>query len=376
MLSADNSGSAVVKIVFVITGLGVGGAERQVVDLADRFVGLGHEVKIIYLTGNVRLRPSSDAIELIGLDVPKSPLGFIWAIFSLARHLRAIKPDIVHSHMVHANLLARLSRLIYRVPRLVCTAHNSNEGGVARMLAYRVTNGLADVSTNVSVEAVQSFEKKHAVPVGQMLSMVNGIDVHRFQPNLTSRIQLRRALAWGDAQVFLAVGRLVEAKDYPNLLGAFFKLHKDFPDARLCVVGDGPLRSEMEKLVNDRGLAQSVQFLGIRDDIPELMNAADFFVLSSAWEGFGLVVAEAMAAQKIVIATDCGGVSEVLGGHGILVKPRNSQMLTEAMQTAMLLKPAKAQDMARAARAWVVDHYSIDSVAREWIKVYGMDRHI
>ena len=227
------------KIVFVITGLGVGGAERQVVDLADRLIGLGHKVKIIYLTGNVQLRPTSDAVELIGLGLNKSPLGLIRAIFSLARHLRSIQPDIVHSHMVHANLLARLSRLIYRFPRLVCTAHNSNEGGMVRMLAYRATHGLADVSTNVSVEAVEAFEKKYAVPVGQMKPMVNGIDVRRFQPNAADRIALRNALAWGDAKVFLAVGRLVEAKDYPNLISAFSILHKGIPSARLCIVGDG-----------------------------------------------------------------------------------------------------------------------------------------
>ena len=70
------------------------------------------------------------------------------------------------------------------------------------MLAYRATHGLADVSTNVSVEAVEAFEKKYAVPVGQMKPMVNGIDVRRFQPNAADRIALRNALAWGDAKVF------------------------------------------------------------------------------------------------------------------------------------------------------------------------------
>lgn len=361
------------KIVFIITGLGVGGAERQVVDLADRLTCLGHTVKIIYLTGSVQLRPASDAVELIGLGLNRNSWGFIGAVFSLVKHLRSIQPDIVHSHMVHANLLARLARLIYRVPRLVCTAHNSNEGGMFRMLAYRVTHGLADVSTNVSVEAVEAFEKKYAVPVGKMIPMVNGIDIQRFRPNVADRIELRHAMAWDDAKVFLAVGRLVEAKDYPNLINAFSILNKGIPSARLCIVGDGPLRSAMESLVNDLGLAQSVQFLGIRDDIPALMNATDVFVLSSAWEGFGLVVAEAMATQKIVIATDCGGVAEVLGGHGILVKPKNSQMLANAMYEALSLDELKAKDMVSAARAWVIDHYSIDAVVQEWIKVYRGD---
>ena len=171
---------------------------------------------------------------------------------------------------------------------------------------------------------------------------------------------------------FLAVGRLVEAKDYPNLISAFSILHKGIPSARLCIVGDGPLRNAMESLVNDLGLTQSVQFLGIRDDIPALMNAADFcsfFSLGRLWPG----CCGGYGYTKIVIATDCGGVAEVLGGHGILVKPKNSQMLADAMCAAISLDKVKAQDMVCAARAWVIDHYSIDGIVQEWVKVYGMN---
>lgn len=101
------------KITLIITGLGMGGAERQVCDLADQFSAKGHEVLLIAMTGEALNRPQSTKIEVVELGMAKTPIGFIKAYWKTRRLIKQFKPDVVHSHMVHANLFARLLRCIY-----------------------------------------------------------------------------------------------------------------------------------------------------------------------------------------------------------------------------------------------------------------------
>lgn len=355
----------------MVTGLSVGGAERQVLDLADRFVCGGHVVRIAYLTGPVLLRPVCDSVGLSDLRVKKSIFGLFIGLFNLVALIREFRPDVVHSHMVHANILSRLSRILVRFPRLICTAHSNNEGGRLRMLAYRVTDALADCSTNVSVEAVAAFEKNKAVPAGRMIPVLNGVDVEKFKPDILARQQLRGELGLTGKKVFVAVGRLVDAKDYPNLLRSFVSVYEREPDAVLLIVGGGPLENQLEELAFEFGISKAVRFLGVRHDVPKVLNAADIFVLSSAWEGFGLVVAEAMATELVVVATDCGGVAEVIGECGFLVPACNSQELAKAMLDALALKEDEIAEIGKSSRKRVVDKYSLDAVVRRWIEIYN-----
>lgn len=359
------------KILFVITGMGVGGAERQVVDLAEQFARKGNEVTIAYLTGEAKLFPKDGNISIKGFGISKSLYGFFCAYFLLLRLIKNFCPDVVHSHMVHANLLTRLVRLSTKIPRLICTAHNINEGGRARMWAYRLTNWLADLTTNVSDEAVKSFEAKGAIRRGEMLALSNGIDTERFYCDVSQRMNLRSR--WGvreEETLILAVGRLAEQKDYPNLFEAFAILNKEKKDAHLWIAGTGELLADLNTLAANLKIQDKVVFLGARSDIPNLLNAADIFVLPSAWEGFGLVVAEAMACEKVVIATDCGGVKEVLGNCGFLVPKRNSKALAVAIHDALNMSIADATSLGRLARSRVLDHYSLLHIANQWLEIY------
>lgn len=356
----------------MITGLGVGGAERQVVDLADRLVRLGHTIKIAYLTGQALIQPRSPNVELIGFQMKKTVSGFIRTYFGLRRLIQAYRPDVVHSHMVHANILARLVRLSCRIPRLVCTAHNTNEGGKLRMLGYRLTAPLADVSTNVSAEAVAAFEAQGAVAPGTMLAMPNGIDTERFQPSDSARLEIRkREGIHEDEKILLAVGRLSEAKDYPNLFRAYAEVLLSSINARLWIVGDGELRKDLEVELARHGINEKVRFLGVQNNVEDWMNAADVFILSSAWEGLPLVIGEAMACEKVVVATDAGGVKEVLGSCGYLVPTRNSDALSAALKEALQLPPEAVKSLGLRARERVVSQYSLENIAKRWCAIYA-----
>ncbi|RBP25014.1 glycosyltransferase involved in cell wall biosynthesis [Marinobacter pelagius] len=359
------------KVLLVITGLGVGGAERLVTALADCYAAVGHEVMLVRFHGEAELRPGDPRVRLENLDMRRSPLGLLVAMRRFRRLILEFRPDVVNSHLVHANVLTRMLRLVTPIPFLVSSAHNNNEGGRFRMLAYRLTDRLADISTNVSEDAVQVFEKQRALLPGRMLAIHNGINTEDFVYDQAARGRIRAELSVSDrTPLIVSVGRLWQAKDYPNLLNAVSGLAQKSVEFRLAIVGDGPLRSDLKALAQSLGIAGHVDFLGVRHDIPALMSACDVFVLSSAWEGFGLVVAEAMACERVVVATDSGGVKEVVGEAGYLVRPRDSEALFRGIDQALRLSDAECKTMGKVARKRVVEKFSLATTADRYLAVY------
>lgn len=359
------------KIALIITGLGMGGAERQVCDLADQFAAKGHKVLLVSLTGETVNRPQSNDVAVVELNMDKKLIGFIKAYWQAIKTIKAFKPDVVHSHMVHANIFTRLLRVMAPMPKLICTAHSSNEGGRARMLAYRLTDHLCELNTNVSQKAADISVERGATAANRIIAMHNGIDTGRFVFNAASRNQLRNEIGLHDATpLILAVGRLTLAKDYPNLLRAFQRLTEAGKMAQLVIVGTGEEESMLTSLVAELGLCEQVNFLGLRHDVHEWMSAADLFVLSSAWEGFGLVVAEAMACERVVVATDCGGVKEIVGTSGILVPTKNSEALAIGLIKGLSLPPLVAKQLGIQARERIVQNFSLDVVSEKWLALY------
>ncbi|WP_421235691.1 glycosyltransferase [Aeromonas enteropelogenes] len=359
------------KILLIITGLGMGGAERQVCDLADKFISLGHDVLLISMTPEVINTPQAMKAKVVTLDMVKTISGFVKAYYEARKLIKSFNPDIVHSHMVHANLFARLLRLSIHMPKLICTAHNSNEGGRLRILSYRLTDFLCDFSTNVSQEATELLIKQGAASASRMLPIHNGIDTEKFIFNVSDRKRLRGELGISDTTpLLLAVGRLNVAKNYPNLLYALHRLPKQYNSVQLAIIGVGEELTKLTELVHSMRLNMRVHFLGLRHDVNEWMSAADIFVLSSSWEGFGLVVAEAMACERVVVATDCGGVKEVIGEYGILVSSENSQALANGIIEALRLEPEYTNDIGALARKRIIEHYSLNKQVERWLELY------
>lgn len=349
----------------------MGGAEKVVTSLADALACRGHEVFIAFMTGDAIVLPQNKSIRVVDLGIASWFHG-VKGIFRLRQLIKDIQPDVVHSHMVHANIFSRLVRLITPMKRLISTAHSSNEGGKFRMLAYRLTDALADISTNVSEEAVAIFIKARATKSGRMVALHNGIATDAFAFNLDARVHLRRTLLIGeDCRLMLSVGRLHEAKDYPNLFNALAQLPTNGLNYQLCIAGDGPLKSGLEALTVQLGISDRVRFLGVRHDVADLMSASDIFVLSSAWEGFPIVVMEAMANGRILVATDCGGIREAIGDAGYLVKPKDAKALADTLQTALKLSAVEGAALGCAARQRVVELYSLDAVVTKWLQIYA-----
>ncbi len=362
------------RIVFVITTLGMGGAETQLVRLAIGLKGRGWQVSVVSLIPLEYIAQDLDQAQIpaISLEMrPGSPDPR--AVLALARYLREQKPQIVHTHMVHANLLGRVARLLAPVPVLISTAHNINEGSRWREIAYRLTDPWCDLTTQVSQAGLERYVGVGAVPKDKIRFVPNGINSLEFSPDPKLRARLRRELGWDEQFIWLAVGRFAEAKDYPNMLQAFARVHAQRHEARLMIAGLGEQMESTQQLAQTLGLGEAVYFLGLRKDISALMNAADGYVMSSAWEGLPMVLLEAASTGLPMVATDVGGNREVVqeGQTGYLVPPKNAESLSAAMLRLMALPGLQRQRMGEAARAFVQQYYSLESVLTQWETIYA-----
>ena len=362
------------RIMFIVNCLDIGGAEVQVMRLAQGMIKRGWQVSVVSL---IPLGPLAPPLKASGAEVftlsmrPGVPNPT--AIVRLRRIIRRVRPDVVHSHIIHANILTRITRLFARIPVLVCTAHNLVETGRVLESCYRFTDRLGDLLTNVSQAAVDRYIEIGAAPKDRIRFMPNGLDLAAFPCDPVERMRLRKQLACDDRFVWLAVGRFRVQKDYPNMLRAFAAASADQPDRSvLLIAGSGPTEAEARQLAESLKLNDRARFLGIRSDVPALMNMADGFLLSSAWEGMPLVLQEAAASKLPIVATDVGGNREVAldGRSAFLVPPRDSSALAGAMRRMMDLPAAQRSKMARAGFDHVVSHYDIDGVLDRWESIY------
>ncbi len=359
------------RIVYMLISLGIGGAERLTLALAEHMRERGHAVAIF------TLRPRLDeewptTLPVFRLDMRKDPLSVLSALICARRYLRDLRPDLIHSHGFHANICARLLGPFVPTAKIVSTIHNVYEGGSLRMLAYRLTDPLSRRTIAVSQAAASRFIALHAVPASKCTVMPNAIDLATYAHDPVRRAATRATLAAGADFIWLAAGRLTPAKDYPNLLRAFAKLRALQPHAQLWIAGPGTASqlAALQSLASELQLDGALQWLGLRRDLPALLDAADAFVLSSAWEGMPLVLAEAMAMERPVVATDVGGVVELIADAGVLVPAQNAERLADAMRALMLQSIETRSARGHAARLRIEQNFSIGARANDWEALY------
>lgn len=360
------------KISYVITSLDYGGAERQLLTLATGIRQRGWDVDVTTL-----IAPNVFTEELSAAGIPLHSLEMRRgvadprALVNLAARMRARAPAVVHSHMVHANLLSRVTRIIAPVPLLISTAHSMIEGGRFIDLAYRCTDRLCDVTTNVSPAAVERYVERKLVPRQRIRYVPNGVDLREFARDSEKGAAVRKSLGVPDEHLWLTVGRLDPVKDHGNLLRAWASVASDRPGT-LVIVGEGPQEGVVRDLIKELGISERVRMLGARPDVKDLLTAVDSFVLSSKFEGLPMVLLEAAATELPIVATDVGGVGEIVqhGKTGYLVASQNHEALAEAMRTTMELQSATREEFGARGRRRVMEKFGLDSVLDTWEAIY------
>lgn len=356
------------RILLVTTGLRMGGAEQQVAALAKEFIARGHSVALISLTPDCEV-PMPDAVERLMLDLRKTPLSMAHTLLAARRFAQAWRPDIVNSHMFHANLFARSLSRICHLPPLICAAHSFSEGGRLRMLCYRLTDRWCTLTTQVSQASRAEMIRAGAVRPDRVRVMYNGIDTEKFRPDAALRERTRAQLGIDSrARLILSIGRLAIEKAQDTLIDAFQRMDRS-QTTRLFVAGDGPQHAALQERIAKYGLRDAVSLLGTRHDIPALLNAADLFVLSSRIEGMPLVIGEALACGRPVVATSAPGVKELMGDIGTMVPIDDIDALALAM-TQSLAAEAGTDDQRDVRRQRIVAHFGIAAAADRWLSLY------
>ena len=349
------------KLLLVVTGLSFGGAEKIVCDLADYFSKNGNNQVVICTLINLhKIGPKNREVDVVSLGMKKNPISLLVGLFKYLRLIRNFKPDLVHSHLFHSNIFCRGARIFGGSYFLVNSVHSMSEGGKVTDLLYRVTDSLAVITTNVSKKAATAFSLRKA---GRIVPIPNGVDLSRFFPP-----EGKMKTTYFN---ILNVGRLVKEKNQRQLIRVVCRLVKKYPQIKLKIVGDGPLEKELKQDVAYLGLEACINVTKSTDNIVRDYQSADLLVLSSIIEGFGLVVAEAMACGLPVVVTNSGGPPEIVGELGTVVPVNDDDAMAKAIQSYIEMTIESREETGKKNRNRIAAQFSQNEFFFRWSVVYG-----
>lgn len=372
MSSTENK----IGILYVIDGLEFGGGERVFLQLAT---ALRERYKIFVATNN----GGKFAQELNKLDIKISSVDMsrqltLKPICQIRDIILQNRIALVHSQGVRADCFARIAGKIAYSPHILCTVAMPVEGFDVTSLRKRVYRFIDQLSENyvdrflvVSNALKQSLTLGRGISSERVVRIYNGIELNKYQPNLKIN-KLRDE--WGipyTEPLLGAIGRFVWQKGLEQLICAAPEILAALPNAWFLVVGEGPLRSNLQALARELNISDRIIFTGFRSDIREILSSLDILVIPSLLEGFPLITLEAMAMAKPIVATQVAGINEQIsnGVEGILVPPKDPKALGAAVLS--LLQDRKlASRLGAAARNRVESCFSVEKMVRETEKVY------
>ena len=356
-----------INIIYVIPALGLGGAERMLVDLV---LGLDRQrftpMVVCLIRGGVLTEQLMNAGIPVIVIGKKTKLG-IGALFKLASFLDSQRPDIVHTHLFGGDFWGRVATLMIRrdgKPAIVTTEHNMNlgEGVVKRWIKRRLaphTHVVIAVS-----QAVRDYALKVEKVMPQKMAVIsNGVSlpaVSATTPTLSHR---------PGAVIFGTIARLEPQKGHDHVVKALRGLREE--NWEYWIVGDGSQRKKLERLVERYELEPHVKFLGWQVRATDYLRQMDIFVLASRWEGQGIALIEAGLAGLPVVATNVGGIPEVVTNEvtGVLVPPRSERRLAEALER--LLKNGELRSrLGKQAKVEMKEKFNLTQMIDRYTAVY------
>jgi len=350
-----------IKVLQLVEDLKVGGAEKVIADITLGIDKREFESHTWCLSsgGSIanELQEKGASVRILGISSYFNPLN----ILKLATLLKKVKPDIVHTHGYFASVIGRIAAKYAHVPILFNHVHSTyweykKRNFFIEKLLSKYTQKIICCS-----EAVREFvTNNEKIDPSKTVVIYNGVDEERFSHfNNISSIREEIGIEPNDP-ILGTVSSLAPHKGHLYMIQAAPKILEAFSSTKFLFVGDGVLKEELENQVKNLDITSNVIFTGTRKNIPELLNLMDIFVLpSSSREGLGIAIIEAMAAEKPVVATDIGGIPEVVenGKTGILVPPKNPEALAQAI-IELLNNPGKAEEMGRLGRLRIKDTFT------------------
>lgn len=344
---------------------GIGGAEQHLLALLPALRGRGIDARFLSLDGGLDADRFHRALEERGVPYRRVPIGrdaSARVAQAVVRAVRAERPDLLHTHMVHADVYGSIAAHALRVP-FVSTRHNDDRYllGPFRHVDRAFMHGVGRI---VAIsDAVRVFHERAGLPAGKLVTVHYGLDA---APTTPSEVTPAGAGIPEDARLVLAIGRLIEQKDHATLLRAFARLD----DAHLAILGWGPLEEQTRALAAELGVGARVHVLG-RIEPRDWLARADVFAHTSRWEGFGIVLLEAMLSHLPVVATRVSAIPEIVveDETGLLAAAGDDEAIAAALRR-LLDDGALRTAMGDAGRERVRAEFSVDRMTKRTISVY------
>lgn len=368
-----------IRILHLISSRGFFGAEKVVIELAKElcslsnyqvFIGVFKDLREEHLEIAEKAKESNSKVEIF----PCRGRFDLETVSSIRTFIKYSNIDILHSHGYKSNFYAILATLFMNTQK-VTTCHNWIGTGYKMKFYEKLDKFLLNRFDKVI--SVSSLIEKEILDNGISKSKVviidNGIDIDKFT-DVKNIDYLRKEFNLNsDSKIIGTIGRLSAEKGLLYFLEASKRVLGKFPHTKFLIVGDGPLRQELQKESVKLGIEKDVIFTGIRNDIPEVLSLMDIFVLPSLKEGLPISLLEAMAAKKSIIATNVGGVPGVIknGDSGILIEPKDVQGLVDNI-IELIKNRKKAIFLAQNAYEKVKKEFSSKKMAEKYIWVYNL----
>jgi glycosyltransferase involved in cell wall biosynthesis len=378
---ADNEGVEL-NIVFVITGLGQGGAETMLLKLLQNIDRSKFSPQVVTLSSAGELGP---AITALGIPVVALNMARNWralaAVPRLIRHLRTEKPDIVHTWMYHADLLGGIAARAAGLRELVWGIRHSNLSPAVNKrstlavvaLCARLSHWLPK-SILVCSEAARRAHVAHGYSARKMAVIPNGFDISRFKSEPQARDAVRKELGLApDALLIGVVARFDPQKNHVGFLQAMGLLHPQWPTAHFLLAGKGIDRNNRPLLEAARkaGIDGHCHFIGPRADIPRVMASLDVLVSPSHGEAFPNVLGEAMACEIPCVVTDVGDCAYIIGDTGrIVTRSDDAAGLADATASVLAMSSDARKALGKKARERVTEHFEIRRVVSMFENFY------
>ena len=363
-----------IKVLHLITGIDIGGAEKLLVAVTRELREDGLDVAVGYFKGTGALRKEFEGNGIRTVYLGEQTLFMIGRAVNLYRLLKAERFDLVHTHLIHATLIGRVVSRIAGVPIVITTEHNTSNWQPKYLpvtILYRLTGSLSHKVIAISEAVRKCLLNVARIDPSRVEVVYDGVDIARFNPGLDAA-GLKKELGLADAYpVIGSVSRLDARKGLEYLVGAIASLIPEMPGTRLVLVGDGPERTRLQDQAKQLGVERIVTFAGSQEDIVPFLAIMDVFVLPSLFEGLSVSLIEAMAMMKPIVATNVGGIPEVVtdGEDGLLVPPRESGSLAAAIRRLVRDRPL-ADAMRTAARKKIEQKFSLDQLVRRLEHLY------
>lgn len=371
----ERENSALLRVAHLIYSPALGGSEMCAAEICARLDRSQYDPRVLFMYRAAGPMPgilATRCVECVSLGSTR--VRRLLGPLLPAVALRRLRLDVLHVHHVPLWIRIRRAAKWAGVRHIVLTEHAKFSISRSPLLQDACRRAAETVScfTVVSENLKDYFVSDLGVPAERLRVVRNGVDTLRFCPGERSNA-LRGLLPGGyTGPVAITVGRLTEAKDHGNLLGAWSLLERQGRAPYLLIVGDGELRAEVERQVEALNLGERVGLVGARSDIDTLLRGTDIFLVSSRREGLPMALLEALASGVPAVATTVGGIPEVLrdGHNGILVPPESPEALAAAVRDLLADRPRRER-LAAAGRSSVAEAWSLDRTAARYAEIYA-----